>query len=209
MAIQGLGSILTPFQTFIWFFFGPPLVTMLFFLITNVFYVFRWKLWWDLALGLSFDARFILVNRYLCDNSATNVWYLFCIFRILEGLWFTWITSLSHFPMTIKLDGEENWVVGQIQATQNFCEKMPFIPESFVTWFSGHLNYQIEHHLFPIMPRHNYPVIAEEVKKFLGKHGISYVNRNIFNACWDVVKALNFASTAYCELEKAKLIKSL
>jgi len=30
----------------------------------------------------------------------------------------------------------------------------------FNDWFTGHLNYQIEHHLFPTMPRHNYSTVA-------------------------------------------------
>merc|ERR1719421_758736 len=34
-----------------------------------------------------------------------------------------------------------------------------------VGWFMGGLNYQIEHHLFPSMPRHHLPQCAEYVKK--------------------------------------------
>ena len=33
----------------------------------------------------------------------------------------------------------------------------------FNDWFTGHLNYQIEHHLFPTMPRHNYSTVAPMV----------------------------------------------
>ncbi|KAG8131113.1 putative Fatty acid desaturase 1 protein, partial [Naja naja] len=34
----------------------------------------------------------------------------------------------------------------------------------FNDWFTGHLNFQIEHHLFPTMPRHNYYKVAPLVK---------------------------------------------
>lgn len=49
----------------------------------------------------------------------------------MESIWFTWITSLSHFPMVIKTDGKENWVVTQLQSSQNFTSG------TFEDWFSG------------------------------------------------------------------------
>lgn len=39
---------------------------------------------------------------------------------------------------------------------------------------TGGLNYQIEHHLFPSMPRHNYRKIAGRVRALCAKHDLPY-----------------------------------
>lgn len=198
MAKQGLGSIMTPFQTIYWFFLGPPMVTFIFFFLTNLAYVFRWGLYLDLVLGLSWLFRYAIVFTYVCDNAGWNVFVLYCAFRLMESNWFTWVTSLSHFPMTIKCDENENWVQNQLQSSQNFTAG------AFPNWFSGHLNFQIEHHLFPQMPRHNYPVVAGEVQALLKKHDIPYRSRGFFQAAGDVVGALHDASKTYSEMKAQK-----
>ena len=40
----------------------------------------------------------------------------------------------------------------------------------------GGINYQIEHHLFPNMSNHHYPVIAHIVKKFCKENNIPYTH---------------------------------
>lgn len=41
-------------------------------------------------------------------------------------------------------------------------------------WFHGGLQFQIEHHLFPRVPRRNLRRIAPAVKKFCKKHDLPY-----------------------------------
>ena len=41
-------------------------------------------------------------------------------------------------------------------------------------WFTGGLNYQLEHHLFPGLPRHNLGAVARDVKSLCEKHGLGY-----------------------------------
>ncbi|XP_037036805.1 acyl-lipid (8-3)-desaturase-like isoform X1 [Bradysia coprophila] len=41
-------------------------------------------------------------------------------------------------------------------------------------WATGHLNYQIEHHLFPTMPNFRLPFISDRVKKLAQKHNLPY-----------------------------------
>jgi acyl-lipid Delta6-acetylenase / acyl-lipid (9-3)-desaturase len=36
------------------------------------------------------------------------------------------------------------------------------------------LNYQIEHHLFPTLPRHNLCKVAAAVRQLCEKHGLAY-----------------------------------
>ena len=49
-----------------------------------------------------------------------------------------------------------------------------------IDWFSGNISRQIEHHLFPTLPRANLVAIAPKVKKMLAKHNIPYVEENIW-----------------------------
>ena len=64
-------------------------------------------------------------------------WYFFI--RFLESHWFTWVTQISHLPMEIDTDRKKDWVSMQLAGT---CD----VEQSwFNDWFTGHLNYQIEH----------------------------------------------------------------
>jgi len=46
---------------------------------------------------------------------------------------------MSHIPMHIDYDAHEDWVTAQLRASCN-------IEQSFFNdWWSGHLNFQIEH----------------------------------------------------------------
>jgi NADPH-dependent stearoyl-CoA 9-desaturase len=39
---------------------------------------------------------------------------------------------------------------------------------------SGHLGFQIEHHLFPNLPAWRYPAIAPRVREVCERHGVPY-----------------------------------
>ena len=38
----------------------------------------------------------------------------------------------------------------------------------------GHMQYQLEHHLFPSMPRYNLPKVVPQVKAFAKANGLEY-----------------------------------
>eukprot|EP00919_Chromeraceae_sp_WS-2016_P021433 GHVR01050600.1.p1 GENE.GHVR01050600.1~~GHVR01050600.1.p1 ORF type:complete len:246 (+),score=-10.23 GHVR01050600.1:3713-4450(+) len=58
--------------------------------------------------------------------------------------------TISHYSMsTFKGISSDNWVVHQMLTTMNVdCPK-------WMDWFHGGLQFQIEHHLFPRLPRFN------------------------------------------------------
>ena len=53
----------------------------------------------------------------------------------------------GHLPDSSKI--MESYPCLQLYTTRNMQ------PNTFIDWLWGGLNYQIEHHLFPTMPRHN------------------------------------------------------
>ena len=63
------------------------------------------------------------------------------VYRIIESHWFVWVTQSNHIPMDIEDDKERCWFQAQIHTTCNVEANY------FNTWFTGHLNYQVEHQL--------------------------------------------------------------
>ena len=60
----------------------------------------------------------------------------------------------------------------------------------FNDWFSGHLNFQIEHHLFPTMPWHNLPKVTPLVRFLCAKHGTEYLEKLLLRALQDIIGSL-------------------
>uniref|UniRef100_A0A672TIC4 Cytochrome b5 heme-binding domain-containing protein n=1 Tax=Strigops habroptila TaxID=2489341 RepID=A0A672TIC4_STRHB len=98
--------------------------------------------------------------------------------------WFVWVSQMNHIPMDIYYDKNLDWMSTQLQATCNVEQSL------FNDWFTGHLNFQIEHHLFPTMPRHNYWKVAPLVKSLCAKHGIEYQCKPLLTAFADIVHSL-------------------
>jgi hypothetical protein len=61
--------------------------------------------------------------------------------------------------------------------------------DNFITeYFFGGMQYQLEHHLFPTMPRHNYPKVRALAKKFAEENGEEYK----ISSVWEII-AMNYA----------------
>jgi len=58
---------------------------------------------------------------------------------MLESHWFVWCTQMSHIPKEIDFDHNKSWFQLQLDSTCNVEQGV------FNDWFTGHLNYQIEH----------------------------------------------------------------
>uniref|UniRef100_A0A665UAP5 acyl-CoA (8-3)-desaturase n=1 Tax=Echeneis naucrates TaxID=173247 RepID=A0A665UAP5_ECHNA len=102
----------------------------------------------------------------------------------LESHWFVWVTQMNHLPMDIDHEKHRDWLTMQLQATCN-------IEQSFFNdWFSGHLNFQIEHHLFPTMPRHNYHLVAPRVRALCETYGVPYQMKTMWQGFTDIVWSL-------------------
>ncbi|NWS87029.1 FADS2 desaturase, partial [Toxostoma redivivum] len=102
----------------------------------------------------------------------------------LESHWFVWVTQMNHIPMEIDSEKHRDWLSSQMAATCN-------IEQSFFNdWFTGHLNFQIEHHLFPTMPRHNFWKVKPLVKSLCAKYGVQYEEKPLGKAFVDIVGSL-------------------
>lgn len=131
---------------------------------------------------MTFYARIFLT--YVPFLGLKGVLGLFFMVRFLESIWFVWVTQMNHIPMHIDYDRNMDWVSTQLRATCNVHRS------AFNDWFSGHLNFQIEHHLFPTMPRHNYHKVAPLVQSLCAKHGIEYQSKPLLSAFADIIYSL-------------------
>jgi linoleoyl-CoA desaturase len=77
------------------------------------------------------------------------------------------LISLKPNPVNNKI--EEEWAIHQINTTVNFSTK-----SAFLRWFTGGLNFQIEHHLFPKISHMHYPAISKFVKETCAEFGVQY-----------------------------------
>jgi linoleoyl-CoA desaturase len=64
---------------------------------------------------------------------------------------------------------ESDWAVHQMKTTANFSTG-----NAWLTWFSGGLNFQVEHHLFPLVSHVHYPVINEILTATALEFNITY-----------------------------------
>ncbi|XP_066467342.1 acyl-CoA (8-3)-desaturase-like [Tiliqua scincoides] len=160
----------------------PPLLIPTYFQWHTIRTSFKKGFWADLAWIFSFFLRFGLIYGSLLEIKSLLLYFL--LFRMAESSWFVWVSQMNHIPMTIDYDKQLDWFSTQLQATCNVDQSL------FNDWFTGHLNFQIEHHLFPRMPRHNYSKVAPLVKSLCAKHGIEYKCKPLLTAFADVLRSL-------------------
>jgi linoleoyl-CoA desaturase len=70
-------------------------------------------------------------------------------------------------PETLKVENE--YFVHQILTTSNFSTR-----SRILSWFTGGLNFQVEHHLFPRISHVHYPAISKIVKQVCAEYNIRY-----------------------------------
>ncbi|KAK7803011.1 hypothetical protein U0070_010571 [Myodes glareolus] len=173
------------------FLIGPPALLPFYFQWYIFYFVFQRKKWVDLAWMLSFYVRFFFT--YMPLLGLKGLLGLLFLVRFLESMWFVWVTQMNHIPMHIDRDQNVDWVSTQLQATCNVDQS------AFNDWFSGHLNFQIEHHLFPTMPRHNYHKVAPLVQSLCTKYGIKYKSKPLLSAFADIVYSLKESGQLWLE----------
>lgn len=116
--------------------------------------------------------------------SFLRVMFANLIADIMNSLWMTMTLQSSHFTEPLQaedcLEHKGKWYESQILSTINFKGRYRW---QSILW--GHIDYQIEHHLFPDIPSRHYPEMAPEVQAICHRHGIDYkCNPHIFKAIY-------------------------
>ena len=79
----------------------------------------------------------------------------------------------------------------------------------FVDLFMGGLNFQVEHHLFPSMPRPNLRAAQPFVRRFCAEHGIDYTETSLPRAFRDITTYLNEVGLAARDPFRCPLVAQL
>lgn len=161
---------------------GPPLLFPIYFQYMIFKHPIVRRNWLDVLLMTTFYIKLLFLYSPMLGVFGAIKYYF--LVRCLESHWFVWVSQSNHIPMEIDDDKERPWLSLQLHAT---CD----VEKSFFNdWFTGHLNFQIEHHLFPTMPRHNLYKIKPQVEALCAKHGIPYQCKTLSEAFHDIVKSL-------------------
>jgi|GEM_PF-6232410 len=124
-----------------------------------------------------FRIMFVLVRWGLARVLFADHLILLFLPVMAAGYMLSLTASLNHFhrPIADKFDSSfARWVT---HVTQNLTERGPL-----ARFFTGGLNFHIEHHFFATMPRRNYPVISAEIQAFCAKYNLPYHTCSLFEA---------------------------
>ncbi|WP_084723295.1 fatty acid desaturase [Streptomonospora alba] len=104
----------------------------------------------------------------------------------LFGLYMGCSFAPNHKGMPIFAKGEKiDFLRRQVLTSRNI-RGGPFTDVAL-----GGLNYQVEHHLFPSMPRASLPRVQPMVREFCAKHGIEYYETSLVDSYVQVLRHLN------------------
>lgn len=109
-----------------------------------------------------------------------------------RNLWASTIIFCGHFTQDAHTFSQEEceneskgaWYLRQMLGSSNFTGGR------WLHIMSGHLSYQIEHHLFPDIPAHRYPKMSLKVKEICDKYGVPYNTNTFLNQYLSVLKRI-------------------
>mmetsp|Transcript_11569 Transcript_11569/g.24987 ORF Transcript_11569/g.24987 Transcript_11569/m.24987 type:complete len:473 (+) Transcript_11569:167-1585(+) len=107
--------------------------------------------------------------------------------QALGGLFIGVVFTVGHNAMEVLKPDEMkdvDFVRMQIKTTRNID------PSAFNVWFSGGLSHQIEHHIWPTLPRHSLPKARELLMAFCEKYAIEYTSKGLVEGNVEVCKLL-------------------
>ena len=127
------------------------------------------------------------------DASFAIAWLLCGVLHIQLLL------SHAYMPRFTRDEQRElGWIRYQVIGTQNVDTSW------YDGWFHGGLQYQVEHHLFPRVPRHNLPKLTPLVREFCARHNLPYNTDPFLTCVADMVRCFYRESRVLVEKSKAQ-----
>ena len=129
------------------------------FWITKVSYIALYLIVPSMIWGWGYTILGFIVYHFMLGTTLSIV---FQLAHVVEETEFT----DKHFENN-KIDDE--WAIHQLKTTANFATE-----SKLVSWYTGGLNFQVEHHLFPRVSHIHYPQISRLVKETCLEFNIAY-----------------------------------
>lgn len=86
---------------------------------------------------------------------------------LLTGIICATILTTSHQAEDLYDEFQHDWVIAQFRSTRDAITRT-----AFTEWLWGGMQYQLEHHLFPTMPRNRYAKLREVLETFAEQNAI-------------------------------------
>jgi len=121
-----------------------------------------------------------------------NAIVYFLVAQTSCGLFLATVFGVGHNGMAVY-DAEQRpdfWKL-QVTTTRNVTSNW------FVAWFCGGLHFQVEHHLFPMVPRHNLGKVHELVTAFCKEQNVTYHEAGMFAGNMEVLQHLDKISREF------------
>lgn len=140
--------------------------------------------------------RLVVPFAFFSALSSREMAMLFFCTEFTTGYWLAFNFQVSHvsseadflFSDTKKRDDgkcpaviDDEWAHTQVKTTIDYSHGNPL-----AAYFSGALNYQTIHHLFPTVSQYHYPALTPIVMKVAEKHDLKFV---VFDSFLDAFSA--------------------
>eukprot|EP00529_Nitzschia_sp_RCC80_P022284 CAMPEP_0113457090 /NCGR_PEP_ID=MMETSP0014_2-20120614/9226_1 /TAXON_ID=2857 /ORGANISM="Nitzschia sp." /LENGTH=481 /DNA_ID=CAMNT_0000348569 /DNA_START=149 /DNA_END=1594 /DNA_ORIENTATION=- /assembly_acc=CAM_ASM_000159 len=123
--------------------------------------------------------------------SAGYAFGLFMLMTCSCGLFLALVFGLGHNGMDVyDADKRPDFWKLQVTTTRNITGGHG-LPQFFVDWFCGGLQYQVDHHLFPGIPRHNLAKTHSLVESFCKEWGVKYHEADMYDGTIEVLNCLD------------------
>lgn len=134
------------------------------------------------ALWLAY--RVLLPLLYLRVPAGT-FWPCLAVWELATGFYLAWNFEVSHVADTVEWPVGQRGTLPRSWAASQVATGVDYAHGSWAAaWWSGALNYQIEHHLFPGVSQYHYPAIAGIVKAAAEDFKIPYRLEPSFWEAW-------------------------
>eukprot|EP00968_Pinguiococcus_pyrenoidosus_P016505 scaffold1596_cov302-Pinguiococcus_pyrenoidosus.AAC.74 len=130
----------------------------------------------------------------LSTGSLARAVLFFFVATCTSGLLLAIVFGLGHNGMSMyEASARPDFWKLQVTTTRNITGS------PFVHWFCGGLQFQVEHHLFPTIPRHNLPKVHEIVTAFCKEQGVTYHEASIWQGTMEILDTLSSVTTDFLE----------
>lgn len=158
-----------------------PFLTLLHFswLFSSMKYVIQHRMWVRVAALLAHYWFIVMVVFRTSDDIL--LWKYLILAMFFKGTVTALFVYSTHYPEIRLPSGANSMSLAQqtLMTTRNISGG------PLVDWISGSISRQIEHHLFPTLPRRHLAKIAPRVKKMARDLNLPYVETSI----WECMKA--------------------
>eukprot|EP01084_Bolivina_argentea_P016102 30168_1 len=142
--------------------------------------------------------HFVWVYFVFSSAGLVEGLFLFMFAQMSCGLFLAIVFGLGHNGMAVydsEKDYPDFWTL-QITTTRNV------ISTPFVDWFCGGLQHQVEHHLFPTLPRHNLGKAKKLVEQMCKENNVAYHEASMWDGTKEVFRALHSIAVEFGDFSR-------